>query len=104
MQCLALLWQLFHGQAAKRLRPRCAARLEAVACLEQLQPADWGESTSLLGSGCEGDDVMLRVIALPLPRRRKWASAERQGACQLIGTLILWFVGICTPRHFDWPR
>ncbi len=20
------------------------------------------------------------------------------------GTLILWFVGICTPRHFDWPR
>jgi hypothetical protein len=25
-------------------------------------------------------------------------------ACQLIGTLILCFVGICTPRDFDWPR
>jgi hypothetical protein len=26
------------------------------------------------------------------------------GACQSIGTLVLWFVGICTPRHLDWPR
>ncbi len=25
------------------------------------------------------------------------------GACQSFGALILWFVGICTPRHFDWP-
>jgi hypothetical protein len=27
-------------------------------------------------------------------------DASGIGACQLIGTLILWFMGICAPRHF----
>jgi hypothetical protein len=35
---------------------------------------------------------------------RNCPSQAGAGACQLIGSLILWFVGICTPRHFDWPR
>jgi hypothetical protein len=26
------------------------------------------------------------------------------GLSQPIGPLILWFVGICAPRHFEWPR
>jgi hypothetical protein len=31
---------------------------------------------------------------------RFFPDGERHPA----GTLILCFVGICTPRHFDWPR